>query len=107
MKCGNLVEICFRLNLAMKGLSIAPSLLACLACMPIGLEKRIFLASNFLLPASLQHMQLISKGNEEFAFFVDCKTVSFFFPNRVCMTQRTGTRFWHEPCTAQDLLFNR
>ena len=52
MKCGNLVEICFRLNLAVKGLSIAPSLLACLACMPIGREERIFLALNFLLLAS-------------------------------------------------------
>ena len=52
IKCGNLVEICFRLNLAVKGLGIAPSLLACLACMPIGREDRIFLALNLLLPAS-------------------------------------------------------
>ena len=49
MKCGNLFEICFRLNLVVKGLSIAPSLLVCLAYMPIGRKERIFLALNFLL----------------------------------------------------------
>ena len=38
------------------------------------------------------------KETTKFAFSIDCKTVSFFFPSRVSMTQRTGTRFSHEPC---------